>query len=235
MKKPKLNINFGEGGFQGWLVRHCEKMILGVIILLALWVIWGGYGLPGLGGDKSPDKLRAVAIGHRTEITKITWDEFKQKNPDRLQRTVTTALGDQKINPLDYPRFSSWNLPDFKRATKRTDPDIYPPINLKVVPFVGPVAYQPVAGMKDGLTGETGKGAAAGPQGIGGAGGAPSPMGPMGVAGPGEEPPGGDDLLNDFAEAAGSPMPGDDPMGMGGGGMGGTRIAPVESSHFQAP
>lgn len=232
MKKPKLNVNFGEGGFQGWLVRHCEKMILGVIILLALWVIWGGYGLPGLGGDKSPDKLRAAASTQRTEITKTTWDEFKEKNPERLQRTVTKAPGDYKINPLDYPRPSSWNPPDFKQLTKRTDPDIYPPINLKVVPFVGPLAYQPLSGMKDGLTGETAKGGAAGPQRVGGAAGARSPMGPMGAAGPGEEPPGGVDLLSEIADSSDGPMPGDDGMG---GGMGGTRIAPVESSHFQAP
>ncbi|HUE74406.1 MAG TPA: hypothetical protein VMP01_26220 [Pirellulaceae bacterium] len=232
MKKPKLNINFGEGGFQGWLVRHCEKMILGVIILLALWVIWGGYGLPGLGGDKSPDKLRAAASSQRTQITDMTWDKFKELNPDRLQRTVTKDQPEVPINPLDYPRPSSWNPPDFKRATKRTDPEIYPPINLKVVPFVGPVAYQPVAGMKDGLTGETAKGGAAGPQRVGGGGGVPSPMGPMGGAGPGEEPPGGADLLSEFADSASGLMPGEDGME---GGMDGTRIAPVESSHFQAP
>ena len=152
MKKPKLNINFGEGGFQGWLVRHCEKIILGMVVLLALFMISRGYSLAGLGSDASPDKLKTTASDKRTQITSTRWDVFSKDRQVAIDTAIKTAkMKDVKVDSINYELLGYLNRPEFARLGKRTDPKIFEPINLKPVPMVTSLAYVAPLGYDDPL------------------------------------------------------------------------------------
>ena len=57
MAKVKLN----KEGVQGFFVRHVEKIILGVVIMLVAVFVYSGYSLESLPSERTPDRLEHLA------------------------------------------------------------------------------------------------------------------------------------------------------------------------------
>ena len=57
----KLKLNFGEGGIQGWLIRHVEKFVLVLFAGVMVWFVVSGSRLEGIKSGQSPDVLRSDA------------------------------------------------------------------------------------------------------------------------------------------------------------------------------
>jgi hypothetical protein len=151
MKKPKLSINFGEGGFQGWLIRHVEKMVLGVVILSALWLLWGGTTLPGLPDNQTPDKLLTAAKTKRTAIATDRWTQDflpERKVPTGAVRTLENHFKNP-VDPYNYPTPVPLKKRLIRPLTPRRDPKIPAPLAVRVVPIEGAVAYQMYEGDVD--------------------------------------------------------------------------------------
>ena len=55
----KLKISFGEGGPKGFLVRHVEKIVFGIAVLLLLVFFWFGFSVGGY--EQSPSEFAADA------------------------------------------------------------------------------------------------------------------------------------------------------------------------------
>src|SRR5260370_636586 len=125
MKKSRFSL--GEGGIQGFAVRHVEKAVLGVLVLLLGLFVYQGYKLEGL-TDKdpvqAPDKLRDMVTQAKARIDDAnSWDRIKPTREVKLnvpQEVDNRFL--RKTAPDPYRLALAWDRPLFPRLSPRTDP-----------------------------------------------------------------------------------------------------------------
>ena len=145
MKKP--SINFGEGGIQGFLGRHVEKLVLGIAVLLVVMFVYFGWSIKPY--EKTPDSLKSVAERAQQHIKRDTWDDVKGERvpPTGLKKIVETSR--MATDPQPYWTPLPLTPPTKALHTKRRDPALYPPIKLEVVAITGAVAMKPRRGLED--------------------------------------------------------------------------------------
>lgn len=137
----KLKMSFGEGGFMGFLSRHCEKIVFGIAVLLVIFVALPDSGRTPIQDNQGPQQLEQQAQGTIAKLDQETWPIIKElrfAQPDNyLER------GEKGVVPVavsGYPAEIPFNKPLFRSQGKRRDPRLYPVRNLEVTVSYGPVA-----------------------------------------------------------------------------------------------
>jgi hypothetical protein len=142
----KLKLNLGDGGLQGWLVRHVEKFVLVLFVVVMVWFVVRGSRLEGT--SQSPDVLKEDAQKAVAYVNAERWPEVA-KQPDRVVevRVEDEARGliERKANSDLYRIPFPWNKPLIAKLEPRSDPIIHAPFGLKVVSIRGQIAVQPDA------------------------------------------------------------------------------------------
>lgn len=136
MKKSK--IDFGEGGFQGFCIRHVEKFVLGVVAVLLVVFIYLGTQAPALEAGKSPDDLGEVVKRAESTLIRTKWDDVKAKRSTVSFTTEKDVLSVQApVQSNGYPIVQIYNRPNFPRLSPRSDPKIIAPVHVQVTPMYG--------------------------------------------------------------------------------------------------
>jgi hypothetical protein len=137
MKKPKLSL--GPGGMKGLLIRHIEKIVFGVTILLVLVFVFLGYRLESKLAGRTPDKLQSLATTAVTNIQRSSAAALESERTPREGKGGRYFARVQGIAPLDPLVYSlkPWNQPLGSPNSKREDPEIFAPIKLETTPLTG--------------------------------------------------------------------------------------------------
>lgn len=146
MKKPSLN--FGEGGMQGFLMRHVEKFVLGIAVLLVVLFVYFGWNVESF--DKTPDKLKDLAERANQHIYRDTWETVRQDRPalDGLAEVVEASL--KPTDPDPYWNPLPLKPPVRSQHTKRQDPALFAATKLEVFALTAAVAMR-AAGQREDL------------------------------------------------------------------------------------
>ncbi len=146
----KLGLN--KDAFKRFFSLHVEKIVLGVVVLVLVLFVYRGYSLEGLASDKRPDVLRTKAVEVKKFITDpLPVPTIVTENERPTEFVQRTTAGQAPINALGYPA-PVYPGPQKPSGRKRTDPDLYPPMDIEAVAMSnGPVAYVPVRGEVDPL------------------------------------------------------------------------------------
>ena len=141
----KLKFSFGEGGFQGWMIRHVEKLVLGIVLVLVVFFIYKGATLEGF--DKTPQHLTDEMATANTWMRKDHWPAIQKDFPPQEKTAdIRVAEGQPDVNPAGYPLYPPVPKEPIKR-TLRGDPVLVGPEQLEVDAF-----YGPMLSLKPGLT-----------------------------------------------------------------------------------
>jgi hypothetical protein len=139
----KLKVGFGEGGFQGFMARHVEKCVLGVVILLMAWFIYSGSDTKPLGSDNITQKsLQDTAQQAQAKIQTSSWTDVA---PERKPGMDVSVIVNQqtKVDSAGYQGRTPWDPAPVPRLAPRTDPRILAAEHLVVTPLMGPLAVLP--------------------------------------------------------------------------------------------
>lgn len=140
----KLKIGFGEGGIKGFFVRHVEKMIFGVVILLVVFFVYSSATQEGISLSETPEKLKSEAQLARGHVTENSWSELE---PERVKKVgnyparaeeIRTPIRDDQYAP-DRPLLERPLIPPDQ---KRRDPELFPPTKVEASGGVYSVAWR---------------------------------------------------------------------------------------------
>ena len=175
----KKKLNLGSGGIKGLILKHIEKAVLGIVVVLFVLLVVRSMGLQGDFALK-PDELQEASLQAETTI--------KQPKPP-LKEKITVPHWDDIARGIDDDVLASpyglplrWMHPLFPGATLRTEPEVFPLEELRAETGFGGIQMS-MAGMGAGSAVGAPAGAAM-----------PSPMpsayGPEGGMGMGMDAPG---------------------------------------------
>jgi hypothetical protein len=132
-------LDFGEGGFQGFLTRHVEKGVLGCTVLVAMYLLYSGYGIESY--DKDPEDLQTLASGAKQNILEDSWERVAGAEDRTVEANYEQEerLGSLFTQPHLYSFAKSLSPPLTKPIVKRGDPEIYAATGLQVAPLIIPL------------------------------------------------------------------------------------------------
>ena len=142
MKKPKLKLklSLGEGGIKGALIRHVEKIGLGVAIVLVLLFIYSGAKQEGY--SKLPADLKAETERADAIINQDTWEERREsKGFEDTQFSLAADEAQKDSVSAGYTLTSSLIPPIIPPQTNRRDPKLYAPVDIEVTALMAPVLW----------------------------------------------------------------------------------------------
>ena len=141
MKKPRVKVN--GRGIKGLLIKHVEKLALGVLALVALVIVYSGAKVEGVDASLQPDRIESAARSAEQHLRADTWqDESAQRDeqlnfPQRadLSLVPTSLEGYATTLPLDPPTTPA--------VTRRHDPQLFTVEYLETTVVSGPIAILP--------------------------------------------------------------------------------------------
>jgi hypothetical protein len=136
-KGKKKSASSSGGGAQQFLVQHGEKIVVGVIVVVALWFALQGLGHQGLSWQ--PDELVQLATGAEGAI-----------------KDSTRSAEDEGISSRDYAAYAEQIKDPIPVEPYRVVSLWLPPLKPAVLPPAAP--RQPTAPTATGVPGETTQG-----------------------------------------------------------------------------
>ena len=133
---------FGEDGIKGFLAHHCEKLLLGVAMLVGLYLIASGWSnRTGIADNYDPASLARQVKEAETKIASYSKDDFEERwekqnfreRADAAQKQIVKASYTMKL----------LKPPITRQRTMRLDPVIYPATNLIARSGYGSVSLVP--------------------------------------------------------------------------------------------
>src|SRR5687768_7237254 len=106
MKKPKISLDTAK--LQRLLVEHVEKVLLVVVIGVMLFLVYQGFGLPGLDAARSPKGLLGASeeakafIDNPTRWQELQLEPVRQVN-DKVVEQVEITLKPNSPDPYHLP------------------------------------------------------------------------------------------------------------------------------------
>ncbi len=152
MKRP--SISFNKEALLEWLLRHGEKIVVGIVGLAAIWMAWGGIDALQSKTVRSEQKPEAILRTGRTAEEHI--DRETRPPADVTPAHVSLA---KSIDPwrdtrvADATSLTLLDKPLFEELDKRTRPDVFPLEDLRAVAGIAVLAS------KDGTAEAAGSGA----------------------------------------------------------------------------
>lgn len=142
MAVPRLS----KDALLGWLLDHCEKIVGAIILLLAMWLAWGG--LNAIRSKSAPADLRPDAIVAKAGEAMAHID----RQPDPPAEKLLEPLGlVESIEKWTAPsekdsRKLVLGRPLFEELARRTKPEVFPIEDLRAVAGVAVLAIPSDAG-----------------------------------------------------------------------------------------
>jgi hypothetical protein len=137
MKKGRA----GEAGMKGFLAQHVEKLVLGLAVLIALFLVWRGFcNREGIEAARTPAALYDELTQTTTVMKKFSWQTDFEKGRDLDQEFVTRAA--EALKRADVAKYSTNKMmrpPVGPPPQKRTDPELLAAHTLQVRPGYGPM------------------------------------------------------------------------------------------------
>jgi hypothetical protein len=143
MKRPSLKFN--KDAIATFLLNHCEKLVVGVVGLVALGLAWGGLNalrLKAVGKDETPEavsRLTADTIRHIDAAAKPPADTSRKGG--ELALTID-PWRPQQVKIAAAPQATILDRPLFQELGKRAKPSVLPLEDLQAVAGVAVFADQ---------------------------------------------------------------------------------------------
>jgi hypothetical protein len=139
----KLKANLNSEALKALFLQHVEKLVLGVVLVLVVVFIYNGYSSKGI--SESPKELKNLAASAKSHINKPTWEEeVKRRFPDGVTGFTPQAEAVMVKSAADkYALPQPWKVPIGRLEKKRTDPKLYPVVQLVARGGYGPLAMHP--------------------------------------------------------------------------------------------
>jgi hypothetical protein len=119
----KKKLNLGSGGIKGLILKHIEKAVLGIVVVLFVLLVVRSMGLQGDFALK-PDELQEASLQAETTI-KQPKPPLKEKITVPHWDDIARGIDDDVLaNPYSLPL--RWMHPLFPGATLRTEPEVFP-------------------------------------------------------------------------------------------------------------
>jgi len=135
----KLRFNLKGADLKGLLVKHVEKIVLAMVVLLAAWLVVTGYGRETPNSKQTPESIAQLAETARNKISQSDWVQVKDQRLKELFFRERAQLIAKTVGLKPYESIG-FNLPTVKPETKRIDPELYPVTDLVTWAVVGPMA-----------------------------------------------------------------------------------------------
>jgi hypothetical protein len=120
MKKTK--VDKGKGGFNEFLLRHVEKIVMACSIIGLAAFVWLGWSTTGF-HDSNPKKLLDDANTARTRmLSPASWESIETLRPARVN--VEAIVKNAKPITLDGTRFGALRGHPVETLGLRIDPDL---------------------------------------------------------------------------------------------------------------
>ncbi len=153
MKKPKLSL--GPDGVKGLLIKHVEKMVFGVALLMVVVFVYLGIRLESELGNQTPDQLKVLATTAETYIAEPSAEALRQARTPRDGKggqydKRVVDLGDINAAPYDTP--IPWDPPAGDPGSKREDPATFAPIKIELTAMTGPMCVKNVDEIENPVT-----------------------------------------------------------------------------------
>ena len=149
---------FGEGGFMGFLTRHCEKIVFALAVLLVIWVaLPNSERSPIDESQYGPDVIKSQAqqTGQKLQST-ASWDViYKNRFPLEDSYLEDSKQDLEKIDVALYSTPVPLHKPDFPQQRERKDPAILAVKDLRVAVTYGPLAIADPDAAARGSTGRS--------------------------------------------------------------------------------
>lgn len=130
----KRKISFGEGGLKGFLGRHIEKLLFGLIVTVAAMMVWSGFSnREGISSSKDPTKLTDEATRATSHINGFSWDGHYRDKRSPKDASDLSSRAAQTLQKMSEDAYATQKLiapPVSTPRTRRTDPDLLAVIDL---------------------------------------------------------------------------------------------------------
>lgn len=123
-----------------FLVNHVEKFGFALALLLVALFVYSGYKLEGY--KKTPVELRSVASDASQKIADDTWAEKLEEEALDPKRAFSKEVK-ESTSAIDYSAYQVDKvfIPVASNSIiRRSDPELYAPLNLEVDVQFGPIA-----------------------------------------------------------------------------------------------
>jgi hypothetical protein len=140
-RKSRSNGGSSLDGVKTWLINNVEKMVLGLVGLIAVWVVYSGFKTDGLPPNNSPNDLEQQLSQATSVISETDWTEVRSvryPEPDRFDEQASKDVEPVRIE--DYAMTVPLHPLLQKRQKLRTDPKLLAPRELEVHAGAGPLA-----------------------------------------------------------------------------------------------
>lgn len=144
----KAKISLGSGGITGLILKHVEKGVVAIAVLLFIFLVWGTSKL-GNDFDLKPDQLQSTSAEADTAIRE------PKKKPDE-EVPPWENIADKIRTPVPawpYEVKKKWMYRLFPGETMRGQPEVFPVEGLHAAAGFGAVAIRPTKA--DGAAGGT--------------------------------------------------------------------------------
>jgi hypothetical protein len=138
MAKKKKTKDSKGFSFKEFLIFHVEKLIFGLVLLLAGGLVALGFLAQPYSTSKTPEKLTTQANQVSQQIKENHWDEIVKSQTPIVTNFREASNASRK--PIQVDRISIFPQPD-KSANRRGDPALSAPIKLRAKYYYGPLAF----------------------------------------------------------------------------------------------
>ncbi|HBJ36282.1 MAG TPA: hypothetical protein DDZ51_16330 [Planctomycetaceae bacterium] len=129
---------------QDFLFRHFEKFIFGVLVCLALFLIYRGFQMPNFLDEQQPDRMEQGANQVKTAIDEDHWESINTAE-SRLVSIDVVARTNESIRPVSsqlYRLNHPWEGKSIDASLKRVDPPLASPIDVMVTGVIASIAVK---------------------------------------------------------------------------------------------
>ncbi len=140
----KMKLKFSGAAIADFFVVNGEKMVLGVMVLVLLWFLYGAITARPLDDTKSAYAIEQKSKEATERINAVPWDRAPQEEKDKAATVDFQKLiaEDRKEVPISALQLGNeWNPRLFPELTKRGDPEIYPVAELQIASGCAVVPY----------------------------------------------------------------------------------------------
>jgi len=126
-----------------FLFRNVEKFIFGLLVLVALFLIYQGVTKPDILAKHQPEKMQQSATQVKGSIdTAGRWDMIKETRITDVNIVARTNETIKPVDPTPYVLPVPWESKSVDLSLKRGDPKIPVPIELQVTGVVASLAIK---------------------------------------------------------------------------------------------
>ena len=135
----KVKLSLSGDGIKQFLVAHCEKIGLSLIMLVCAWLAFSGYQREVT--PTTPDHIRELNQRAQSHIQNTTWDAVAKDRVKEInfEQRATNVLQELQTAPYEIGPFIALTS---KPQTKRIDPQLYPVEALEIAAGFEPIAIR---------------------------------------------------------------------------------------------